>query len=438
MIKIVRFLLTIGLLWIIPQTVFAASELQQLIEATPINGTLQLKNKTYEGNVTITKPITILGSEYTVISGDKTVNVIEIKSTGVHIEGITVTNSGMGRNTGEEYAAIKLFEGNNVLKRITISNSFHGIYLSQSHGNDISDIHVTGQHNGEIAGQGNGLHLYYSNDNTLTDNTISGTRDGIFFDYSNRNTVTESDLSRTRYGLHFMYSNDNRFENNRFTYNTAGAAVMFSHSNVLSENEFSLNQGSRSFGLMLQSSDDNLIKNNYFYQNLRGLYIDQSHDNRIEQNEMIQNQIGVELWASSSKQVFIENRFSRNVAAVLSLGGRSNNQWNENQRGNDWGSSIPLLDLNQDGIGDYPVQYTSALYKLVEDNELTALFLKSPAIRIYEKMSQVLNQDQVMMMDEYPLTRQRATTNFLGILAYPFSAGILVALFVAMKRRYKK
>lgn len=435
MSKIVSLLLGMGFLLMNNHPVFADSGLQQIIDATPQNGLLELQGEIYEGNIIITKPITMISNNNTVIKGNRTGNVIEVKSSGVHIEGVTVTNSGMDRNSGEEYAAIKLFEGNNVLKKITITNSFHGVYISQSHGNDIRQIHVNGLNNGEIAGQGNGIHLYYSNNNTLSDNTMIGTRDGMFFDNSNENTIINNDVTRARYGLHFMYSNENSFIRNRFSFNTAGAAVMFSHRNLLNENEFSLNQGSRSFGLLLQSSDDNLIKNNMFYQNLRGIYIDQSQNNRIENNKMIQNHVGIEIWASSSNQVFIENVFDRNVATVLSLGGHSNNDWNENGRGNSWGASFPLLDLDRNGIGDSPVQYMSSLYRLVEENELTYLFLKSPAIKLYEKMNEVFNRDQVMLIDDYPLIREIANNNLVERMAIPLIVGFLIVLFVVAKRR---
>lgn len=41
----------------------AAESLQQLIDETSPNSTLYLKNQTYEGPVTITKPITIIGDK---------------------------------------------------------------------------------------------------------------------------------------------------------------------------------------------------------------------------------------------------------------------------------------------------------------------------------------------------------------------------------------
>lgn len=435
------FFLSILLLLLFQLPVHAENELQKLIDEAEENDVLTLQDKTYEGNIVIHKPMTIKGTNNTVIKGEGNGNVIEVKASNVSIENVTVNNTGYDRNAGEEYAAIKIFEDNNIVKDVTITDSFHGIYLSQAHGNEITNIHVTGQQNGEIAGQGNGLHLYYSNDNILTDNVVIGTRDGIFFDYSNGNNIKNNDISRTRYGLHFMYSNENEFTENRFTYNTAGAAIMFSYENELKGNEFSLNQGSRSFGLLLQGSDENIITNNMFFQNLRGIYIDQSQDNQFKSNQFIQNQIGVELWGSSSTQVFSENTFDRNVATVLTLGGHGDNSWNENGRGNFWGSNVPLLDLDQNEIGDDPVQYSSSLYKLVEENELAYLFLKSPAIKIYEKMNEVLNEDQVMFTDEYPLIAQHDnddSRNQINTATIPVMGGSLVLILFAIAKAKRR
>jgi nitrous oxidase accessory protein len=429
--------LGLGLLFTVHRTAFAGNELQLLIDQTPENGVLQLEDRTYEGNVVITKPIRMVGSQHTIIQGEQAGNVIEIKAPEVVLEHVTVTHSGNDRNSGEEYAAIKLFEDRNVLRDITITDSFHGIYLSQSHENEISQIHVTGQA-GEIASQGNGIHLYYSNNNQISENTIAGTRDGVFMDYSNGNTITDTQVKQTRYGLHFMYSNDNRLSNNQFSLNTAGAAVMFSYRNTLLENEFSLNQGSRSFGLMLQSSDDNWMKDNLFYQNLRGVYMDQSHNNRVEGNDLTQNDVGVELWGSSSGQVFIHNRFNRNIASVLTFGGRSNNEWHEHGRGNYW-DHAPLLDLNQDQIGDAPMVYHSSIYTLVEDNELAYLFLKSPAIQIYEKINEILHREQVMLVDPYPLLVQ--STQRVKPVSIPMVvsiASMVIVLFIAIQRRRRR
>ncbi len=381
-----------------------ASHLQTLIDRTPEHGVLVLDDQTYSGNLVITKPLTIKGTgPGTVIHGDGTDNVITIKAPGVRIENLTVEHGSMSRNSAEEYAAIKVNAGHAVLTRLVIRDAYHGIHLQYADDNEVSHVEIAGQGNGEIAGQGNGIQLDHSRRNKLIGNVISGTRDGIYFYYSDGNEVTDNRISHTRYGLHYMYSDSNRFLRNRFFANLGGATIMHSKQLVLKENDFSFNQGTRAFGLMLQSSDDNEIVGNRFYQNQRALYLDQSLRNRFVANQFIHNQVGVELWASCSDQVFTQNRFFANIAPVITVGGTSNNRWDEAGKGNYWGRDLPLIDLNQDGVGDTSVQYKSSLYQLVQDNELVYLFLDSPAVGLYEKMNQLLQNQEVMLEDRAPL-----------------------------------
>jgi len=387
--------------FLFPPATYAKETLQQLIDETPANGTLLLKNKTYVGDIVIEKPITIKGAAHTVIKGSGNGNVISIRAPHVTIANVTVTNSGKSRSTQEEYAAIKVYSDNNTLKHITITNSFHGIYLSQAHHNVVEYVRVIGK-SGEIAGQGNGLHVYYSNFNKLAHNTIVGTRDGMFFDYANHNVVKDNDVSRTRYGLHYMYSDDNEFYRNRFTLNTGGAAIMNSNRIVLKGNEFLLNKGMRSFGVLLQMANDNKIIGNEFYQNERAFYIDQSTNNFMEGNTIVKNQIGVELWGSSQRQTFTNNRFWNNTISVLSLGGEENNRFSFRGVGNHWGDDAHFFDLNQDGKGDSPFQYKSSLHKIVEQNELAYLFLNTPSIKLYEKINELMHETEVMATDNHP------------------------------------
>ena len=401
-----RLLSCFLLLFCLGKDVKAEQTLQQLIDAAPAHSTVRLEDKTYVGDIVIHKPLKIIGASHTVIKGSGRGNVVSIQSPHVVLENVTITNSGKSRDTQEEYAGVKVYSNYNTLKAITIKNSFHGIYLSKAHHNRIENVRIVGERNGEIAGQGNGLHIYYSNFNYLVGNTIDGTRDGIFFDYSNRNVVKQNSVSHTRYGLHYMYSDDNEFYKNEFMFNTGGAAIMNSNRIILKNNKFLLNQGMRSFGVLLQMANHNEIMNNEFYQNQRGLYIDQSNSNFLKGNIFLQNQIGVELWASSQKQIFTDNRFLKNTTAVLRLGGEDSNQWSFHGVGNDWGDEARIFDLNQDGKGESPFKYTSSLHKIVEQNELAYLFLNSPSIQMYEKINELLQAEEVMAVDRHPLLTQ--------------------------------
>ncbi|PLS03862.1 nitrous oxide reductase family maturation protein NosD [Neobacillus cucumis] len=424
--KFTLFLLVFSLFILLkPEKYMAAENLQAIIDSLKEGAVLKLENKTYAGNIIINKSMTIIGSKKTVIKGDGTGNVISIKAPDVKISGLTVTHSSMNRNSSEEFAAIKIYTNDNLVEHVTIRHSFHGIYLSQAHHNIIRFNHITGLGKGEIASQGNGIHVYYANNNLLENNTIEGTRDGMFFDYANNNHSYRNKISNTRYGLHYMYSDGNLFMKNVFTMNTGGAAIMNSNHLKLVGNQFIVNYGNQSFGLLLLQANDNYIANNTFYMNQRGLYIDQSTRNTIKGNRIMQNQIGVELWASSSDQTFTLNHISENRIPAVTLGGTGeNNAWSRDGKGNDWGSAFPLTDLNQNGIGDFAITYHSSLHQLIEGQELTSLFLKSPAIKIYEKINSSLKNDEIMFKDSYPLAAKKGS--------HPVTLFISLGLFVLL------
>lgn len=425
------FFLFFLVLTINPEKNQAAESLQATIDSLEEGAVLKLEDKTYEGNIVINKKMTIIGSKKTVIKGNGTGNVISIKAPNVTLKQLTVTGSSMDRNSAEEYAAIKVHSNGNVIEHIKVRDSFHGIYLSQAHHNQIRFVDIKGMGKGEIAAQGNGIHVYYANENLLSDNSIEGTRDGMFFDYANNNESIQNSISNTRYGLHYMYSDHNIFKNNTFTMNTGGAAVMNSNHLVLEDNRFVVNYGNQSFGLLLLQANENQIQNNTFYMNQRGMYIDQSTRNLIKDNRILQNQIGIELWASSNEQVFTQNRISENTIPAVTIGGNGeSNFWSKSGKGNDWGASFPLTDLNQDGIGDFPITYRSSLYELIEDQELTYLFLKSPAVDIYEKMNALLKDEEVMFNDPHPVAAAKGRHTIL------FIALGLAAVLITLKGRH--
>ncbi|MGC5327278.1 nitrous oxide reductase family maturation protein NosD [Brevibacillus sp. SYSU BS000544] len=391
-----------------PGIVQGEESLQQIIDRSPEKSVIQLEEKTYEGNIVITKPITLQGKTNTVIRGDRTNHVITIRSSGVTIQNVRVEHGSMDRNSMEEYAGIRVIgAANNVIRDVTITDSFHGISLFKANNNQIERIQVVGHGGNEIAGQGNGIHLYYSHGNQIRQNAIRDTRDGMYLYFSDNNTIDQNDVTKTRYGLHFMYSNENRISQNRFHNNSGGAAIMVSKHIQLNQNDFSLHKGSQAFGILMQEGEDIQIRGNRFLHNLRGIYIDNSFNGRVIDNQFMNNHIGIELWASANNQTFVQNRFLNNITPVLTIGGKSKNSWSEDGKGNYWGSSFPLLDVNQDKVGDYAIRYQSSLYHLIKENELTYLFLKSPAIHMYEQMNRWAQKQDVMFQDDYPLIDSR-------------------------------
>ena len=390
---------------------FAESDsLQQLIEETPEGGTLHLEGVTYNGNIEIKKPITITGTDGTHIKGDGTASVIEVEAEQVAIENVHVSNSGMDQSSDEEYTGIRVMASDATIRNVKITDVYHGIYLTRADNTTIDETTIIGQASESLAKQGNGIHIIRSVNNTITNNNIEYTRDGIYIEYANGNEITGNTVQHARYGLHYMYSDYNNFYENHFTGNIGGAAIMQSDHITIENNHFSYNQGSRAFGLLLQSSNNIEVKDNEFFLNHRGLSLDMSTNNRIEENHFFKNEIGVELWTSSTAHVLVKNHFKQNQLDVLTLGGKSFNDWFENGEGNYW--DTPMIDLDHDGISDHPHQSTSALANLIEDNELTYRFLHSPAIQMYETMNAMTSSQQVMAEDDYPLTPETNDASF--------------------------
>lgn len=74
--------------------------------------------------------------------------------------------------------------------------------------------------------RGDGLRLWYSNDNLIEGNTVTDSRDMVAW-YSHRNIYRKNVGMRSRYSIHFMFANDNVVEDNKFYDNAVGIYFMY-------------------------------------------------------------------------------------------------------------------------------------------------------------------------------------------------------------------
>ena len=161
------------------------------------------------------------------------------------------------------------------------------------------------------------------------------------------------------------------------------------------------------------------VKNNDFVLNQRGLYIESSTQTDISGNRFFNNEIGVELWSSSTEQYFYDNDFISNTVQAAMVGSVDQHFFSKNQVGNYWGQ--PLIDLNQDGVGDDPFVYSSSVGNLIQHNELSYLFIKSPAMLLQENASRLFGMFDNEITDEFPQSGER-----------DFSVGWLIAIAAAV------
>jgi nitrous oxidase accessory protein len=384
------------------RTFLFGESLQERIDAAAPNETIHIESGFHTGPIKINKPITLIGANNAEIRGNGHGSVIDIAASGVTLNGLRVSGSGL--RLSDDDAAIFVTGNNARIESCTIVDSLHGIYLKKISGAQILNNHITGKttiaastepiEKGIAATdencdttlvanrRGNGIHQWNCDGNLIRGNDISETRDGIYFSFTNNSRVENNLIHHVRYGLHYMYSDSNVFLNNDFTENAAGAAIMFSKDLVVRGNRFVNNRGHRAYGLIFQSSDNSKLEQNEITENAVGLSFNQCMNNEISGNRVTQNYIGLRFGSNSDGNRFTENIFARNLHPIeTGASDVSGNHWAVKGVGNFWDEDTPL-DLDRDGINDLPHRELDLFDVLRRDFPSVAFLSESPALKL--------------------------------------------------------
>ena len=135
-------------------------------------------------------------------------------------------------------------------------------------------------------------------------------RDGCYLEFaSGADIVNNTILKSKRYGLHVMFTDRAVYRNCTFSGNAVGSVVMNArHIQVLS-NRFVHQLGPTGQGLELKEADDSLVSGNTFADDTVALFVEGSERNRFENNRITTSGWGLELFASSSDNLFSHNAF---------------------------------------------------------------------------------------------------------------------------------
>jgi parallel beta-helix repeat protein len=176
------------------------------------------------------------------------------------------------------------------------------------------------------SGNGNGIGLVYSDNNTVVyNNCSSNNNDGIILDHSNNNSLTGNSCSGGYDGISLSYSVGNVLADNNCSSNSFGINLGNSDYNSLVENNCSSSiislSGSRNSvinntcsggGLTLYGSN-NTISGNSMTNCESGLYLgSQCNGNTISDNRIINNTWGITGGSGYGTWSF-NNTYSRNV-----------------------------------------------------------------------------------------------------------------------------
>jgi parallel beta-helix repeat protein len=268
--------------------------------------------------------------------------VVERSSIVLDGYGYTLQGPGSGNGNGISLTSI----GNVTIKNMGISGFTNGIWLYYSSNNTLSNNNMTG--NGL-----NGIALTRSSYNVLSGNNVTKNQYGLYLAASSYNTLSGNNASGDYIsGIHLTTdaygstSNNNTLSNNNATRdNNYGIYLYNSSNNTLSNNNASLNSN---YGIYIYySCSNNTLSGNNVYGQMCGVYLYySSNNNMLSGNNVTGNTYGVYLVSSSNNNVLSGNNLTGNSGTGISLDSSDNNVFLGNNVTGNSGSGIVLSHSN--------------------------------------------------------------------------------------------
>jgi len=361
-----------------------ANILQDAIDKAPDGSILKLPAGIYKGSITINKPITILGIEDgVIIDGENTGTVITAKGSYITLKNLTIQNSGEQHENLD--AAIKLMDGSqNEISNCTIKETLFGIDIQMVNNSIISNNSITSKEALDLGLRGDGLRLWYSNDNIVKKNSLIKSRDMVVW-YSHGNTIEENYGEHCRYSLHFMYAGKNFVKNNTYKFNSVGIFFMYSQDTIATGNVIKSSLGATGMGIGLKDVSNFTIKDNTMIYCAQGMYIDRSPfepdtNNWIENNKILYNSEGLHFHSLSVDNVIRGNTVQGNIEDIIN-DSRGAKTYKNKIVGNYW-DNYEGFDRDHDNIGDTSHKVYQYADQLWVYNENVKFFYGSPVISL--------------------------------------------------------
>ena len=382
-----------------------ANLLQEAIDNAKEGSILKLPKGIYKGSIKINKPISIIGKEEgVIIDGLGEGTVIEINSPYVTIKNLTIIGSGERHDKLD--AAIKI--SNSKQSEISdniIKDCLFGIDVSMSNNSIISNNYITSK-NLDLGLRGDGLRLWYSNDNIVSKNKLINSRDMVVW-YSHGNEISENYGENNRYSLHFMYAGKNYVKNNTYKFNSVGIFFMYSKDTLASGNIIKSSLGATGMGIGLKDVSNFTLKDNTVIYCAQGIYIDRSPfepdtKNWIENNKILYNAEALHFHSLSENNVIKGNNILGNIEDVIndSRGSKTD----KNEIVNNYWDNYEGFDKNGDNIGDTPHKVFQYADQLWVYNPNVKFFYGSPVISLLNFLAKLapFTEPIFLMSDDKP------------------------------------
>lgn len=351
--------------------------------------------------VTIDKPLTIEGRPGAIVDGGGQGSILLVGTNKVTIRDLRIRNTGVSYS--RDFAAIKVENATDCLfENNLITDVAYGFHVARSSAILVRSnvIHSTFT---DQSSSGNGVHIWYGNNITITGNRITGQRDGIYLEFLKDGRITGNVCEdNLRYGLHFMFSDRSEYEDNIFRANGAGVAVMYTKNVTMRRNRFEKSWGGAAYGLMLKEINDSVVEDNQFLDNSIGMHAEGSSRVKLTGNTWERNGWAVRIMGNCEACVFQQNIFTGNAFDVGTNTRRNPNRF----EGNYWGD-YRGYDLDRDGTGDVPYHPVRLFAMLVEKNPPALIFLRSAFVSLLDVMESVAPAlTPETLVDQAPLMRR--------------------------------
>ncbi len=386
----------------------SANVLQEAIDNAPEGSILKLPAGVYKGNLIINKPITIIGKEDgAIIDGEGNGTVIIVKSSFVTLKNLKIVGSGARHENLD--AAIKITDAKQCeVSDCVIEDCLFGIDMQMVKNSIISNNKITSK-NFELGLKGDGLRLWYSNDNIVKKNSLIHSRDMVVW-YSHGNTIEENIGEYCRYSLHFMYAGKNNVINNSYKYNSVGIFFMYSKDTIATGNTIKSSLGATGMGIGLKEVTNFTLKNNTVLYCAQGMYIDRSPfepdtKNWIEDNKILYNSEALHFHSLSEDNIIKNNKIMGNIEDIVNDGAASrtyNNDISENYWDNYEG-----FDKDGDNIGDTPHKVYRYADQLWIYNPNVKFFYGSPVISLLNFLAKLapFSKPLFLLEDKKPIVK---------------------------------
>ncbi len=396
----------LGIVIFIYNILFANNILQEAIDKAPAGSILKLPQGVYKGNIVIKKPITIVGqTNNVIIDGQNKGTVIVAKGSYITLKNLTIINSGSRHENLD--AAIKLSDGTqNEISHCNIKDCLFGIDMQMVNHSFIHDNNITSKKL-DLGLRGDGLRLWYSNDNIIRKNSLIKSRDMVVW-YSHGNLIEENYGRENRYSLHFMYAGENLVKNNFYEKNSVGIFFMYSQDTTAIGNIVKSSLGATGMGIGLKDASNFTLKDNTIIYCAQGMYIDRSPfepdtHNWINGNKILYNAEAIHFHSLSVDNIMKHNIIQGNIEDVINDSKR--NQTKENLIVENYWDNYAGFDKNGDNIGDTShkvYQYADQMWVYNPD---VKFFYGSPVISLLNFLAKLapFSKPLFLMEDKRPL-----------------------------------